>query len=256
MWQTNVKIVLVVFLTLGVFTLVSNIIPQVPSEVPERVEVGPDATPEELVAMGEELYFGAGGCDACHRPDGERAPPLLGVAGINCQERVPDMTCKEYLHQSLVDPGAHITEGYEPIMPDASQFLTPGQVWALVAFLEDQGGEVTVTSDDLAAAVEDEPEEPEPEPAVAVTAPDAILREFGCVSCHVYEGEGEDIGPSVEEIRELDRSPEQLRRMILDPLADTTPGYEAMAGLMPTNFGERLTAGQLETLVRYLRAGE
>ena len=43
-----------------------------------------------------------------------------------------------------------------------------------------------------------------------------------------------------------------IRNAILFPHADTSAGYEAMAGTMPANFGQTLTAGQLASLVQYL----
>ncbi len=46
--------------------------------------------------------------------------------------------------------------------------------------------------------------------------------------------------------------PEYIRRAILQPGADTAEGFEAFAGTMPTNFGDRLTANQLDVLVAYL----
>ena len=41
---------------------------------------------------------------------------------------------------------------------------------------------------------------------------------------------------------------------ILDPAATVSPGYEQFAGVMPPNFGSRLTAAQLEALVGFLAA--
>ena len=61
MWGTNIKIFLTVVGTLAVYTAVANLIPQVRSAVPEAVEIGANATPEELAAIGGELYDGAGG---------------------------------------------------------------------------------------------------------------------------------------------------------------------------------------------------
>ncbi|MFB6240225.1 MAG: cytochrome c, partial [Gemmatimonadota bacterium] len=143
MWKTNLKIVATVLITLGVYTGISNVIPQVESQVPERVEVGPNTSTQELIAMGEKIFHGAGGCEACHGL-GTRAPTLLGEIGNRCGQRQPELSCKEYLHRSLTEPRDFVVEGFQPIMPDMSAQLSPGQIWALVAFLQSQGGEVTV----------------------------------------------------------------------------------------------------------------
>lgn len=266
MWRTNLKIVLTVLGTLGVYTAVANLIPQVESEVPEAREVGADVSPEELVSIGEELFHGAGGCTSCHGL-GTRAPDLLGEIGARCGERVAGQGCKEYLHESLVEPGAYVVEGFQPIMPDVSRTLSDSQVWALVAFLQSQGGEVTVTSEDLsgtggraaaagpatggAATSESGGGDGE----TTSTDPAAIWRSFGCITCHRMDGEGGPVGPPVEEMREGGRSPDYIRRSILSPNADTASGYAPMAGTMPMNFGDRLTAAQLEALVGFLSGG-
>lgn len=277
MWRTNLKIGLTVVGTLAVYTVIANVIPQVESDVPEVVEIGSDVTPAQLVSLGEELFEGAGGCTACHGT-GTRAPDVLGVAGTECEARVPEMTCKEYLYESMVDPGAYVVEGFQPIMPDMRRTLSEGQIWALVAFLQDQGGEVTVTADDIpegenggtgAAAgeafAEEEPVQPgdapgetgeaaasgSGTPSPGAGAPE-LMRAYGCVACHALEGEGAPVGPSVDEIRGADHDPGYVRRGILSPDADTAAGYEAFAGTMPPDFGSRLTAGELETLVDYL----
>lgn len=271
MWRTNLKIVMVVLVTLGVYTGISNVIPQVESEVPERVEIGSDVTVDELASMGEELFHGAGGCEACHGL-GERAPRLVGEIGTRCGERVEGMSCKEYLHESLVDPGAYVVEGFQPIMPALGAQLSDGQIWALVAFLQSQGGEVTVTPEDLegsgaeggggeapaGAAVDGGPAEEDGGPAEEDEGV-ALMRRYGCLACHQVGGEGGEVAPPVEEMRAAGLSEAYVRRSILDPAADTATGYEqdytAFAGTMPPTFGDQLSDEELETLVSYL-AGE
>lgn len=257
MWRTNLKIFLTVLGTLGVYTAVANMIPQVESEVPEAVAIGADVTPEELVRLGDELYQGAGGCETCHGL-GERAPKLLGEIGARCGERRPGMGCKEYLYESLVDPGAHVVEGFQPIMPDLSRTLTDGQIWALVAFLQSQGGEVTVTADDLPEAGEDPGATaaggaaagPGPRGVASAADPRELVDALGCLACHQLEGQGGAVGPPFEEM--AGQEEEYVRRSILEPNADTAQGYEAFAGTMPANFADRLTVAQLEALVRFL----
>lgn len=258
MWRTNLNILLVLVVTLGVYTLVSNIIPQVESDVPEAaaVEIGPETTPEELVSIGERIYEGVGGCTACHAPGGARAPELLGVAGRNCELREPELSCKEYLYRALVDPHAYVVEGYEPIMPSFEGRLSEAQLWSVVAFLEDQGGEVTVAVEDIAVdplaeeppAPDAPPPDPDAPPPVGLEGP-ALVEQYGCMACHQLAGEGGPVGPAFEEVR---GPRDRLRRAILDPAADTTPGYEAFAGTMPTDFGERMTAAELEALLDFL----
>lgn len=262
MWQTNLKVVLVVLVTVGLYTGVANWIPQVQSEPPEELTFSGDVSPEELVAAGEQLFLGAGGCAACHG-SGTRAPNLrtseaeLGTIGERCGDRVPGQDCKAYLHASLVDPTAHVVEGYGAIMPDASRTLSSAQVWSLVAYLQSLGGEVTVTGADIESAPaaggagSGEAAASSPLIAAGSTDPMEILRAGTCMTCHVLGDEGGPIGPPLDNIGSL-RDAAHIRRSILDPNADTTAGYENMAGTMPPNFGQQMSAAQLEALVRFL----
>ncbi|MEE9471794.1 MAG: c-type cytochrome, partial [Gemmatimonadota bacterium] len=84
----------------------------------------------------------------------------------------------------------------------------------------------------------------------AVTDPVELLRTNACFACHQLGEEGVALGPAFETIGTLDA--EYIRRSILLPNADTAPGFEAVAGTMPPNFGDQLTAAQLETIVRFL----
>jgi mono/diheme cytochrome c family protein len=271
MWLTNLKVGAVVLGTILFFTLLANAIPQVQSEVPEDLVLTGDVTPEALVAAGEQLFYGAGACSACHGT-GARAPNLVtdergtGPIGARCGERVAGMSCQEYLYESLVDPNAYVVSGYDPIMPDASRTLSGTQVWALVAYLQSLGGEITVTADVIAAA---EPAGADPAVAAAVppgtaaagAAPGGVvaasldplelLRAHQCVLCHRLDDEGGAIGPPLDGIgARLDAA--ALRAAILDPAANIAAGYETLAGVMPANFGSVMTAAQLEAMVNFL----
>lgn len=268
MGATNLKIALIVLVTVGFYTLVANVIPQVESEVPKELALGAGVSADELVRAGGDVFHGAGGCEACHGL-GTRAPKLLeaegggsglGPIGQRCAQRVEGLSCKEYLHQSMVQPNAYVVEGYEPIMPDMSRQLSPAQIWAVVAFLQSQGGEVTVTGADVGAggASGAAPGAGTPAaggagaaPGSATMDPLALLRELGCLACHVFQGEGGPIGPELTKIGAR-RDVEYLRESILRPEAQIAQGFEPFAALMPRDFGHRLSAAQLDTLVRFL----
>jgi mono/diheme cytochrome c family protein len=271
MTAVDFKVIAVVLVTIGMFTMVANIIPQVQSEVPEALEFTADLTPEELVAAGQNLFNGAGGCTACHAESaGARAPNLLtdyqgtGLIGERCGERVPGMACKAYLYQSLVDPQASPVEGYPPIMPPLRTF-TQAQIWAIVAFLESQGGDVTVVASDVqesapaggagaaaaAGAAGAGAAGAAGGPAVAGSDPHEIMRGNLCVACHVLEGEGAPVGPPLDGVGAR-LSAEEIRNKVLRPGENIAAGYEDFAGIMPPNLGQQMTAAQLEIVVRYL----
>ena len=255
---TNLKILGVVVGTIGLYTLIANAIPQVESEVPEELTFEGDVSSEQLVEAGEDLFGGAGGCTACHGT-GTRAPNLIaaeegaGPIGARCGERVEGQSCKEYLHLAMVDPNAYVVEGYNPIMPDMRRTLSDAQIWSIIAYLQSQGGEVTVTADDIEAEAGDGAAASEGAAGVGAeaTEPRPLLDELGCMACHRLGESGQEVGPPFDGLGSR-LSRKGIRRSILEPEAEVAAGYEDLAGVMPKNFGQRLTADQLETLVDFL----
>ncbi|HMH81876.1 MAG TPA: c-type cytochrome [Gemmatimonadales bacterium] len=266
MWATNAKIVGIVLGTLALYTLIANKIPQVQSEVPQALTLGANVTPEQLVAAGEKVYTGIGGCTTCHGL-GERAPNLLtdekgqGTIGARCGKREPGKSCKQYLYESLDNPTAFVVSGYQPIMPVMTKQLSPEQVWSVIAFLQAQGGSVDVTADDIAKS----------KPAAGALTPGAspgstggafaggstdpkvIIQAAGCLACHKLEGQGQVIAPDLTHVGSR-RDAASIRKKVLDPASSITQGYEKLAGIMPKSFGTMMNASQLEALVDYLAA--
>jgi mono/diheme cytochrome c family protein len=257
MWATNLKVLGVVLGTLALYTLIANKIPQVQSEVPRALTLSADVTPEQLVQAGEQVFTGIGGCTTCHGL-GTRAPNLLtdekgqGPIGARCGKRESGKDCKSYLHEALVQPGAFVVPGYEPIMPDMSRTLSPQQIWAVIAYLEAQGGSVTVTASDIPAA-SSSAGAAGPGVAGGSTDPTAILRGAGCLGCHKLGSEGAAVGPDLTHVgARLNAA--GIREAILLPDAKISRGFENFAGIMPKTFGDQLTANQLEAVVRFLAA--
>ena len=259
MFIKNLKVLAVAVIVLGFYTMVGHMIPQLPSEVPEALDLNA-ATPQAMADAGEKLYNGAGGCTACHGL-GTRAPNLLtdekgeGPIGARCGKREPGKDCKAYLHESLTEPGEYVVKGYGPIMPDMRRTLDAGQIWAIIAFLESQGGEVTVTTEDIKASGGGETAAAEPaaggSSVTATTDPRKLLDEKGCMGCHKLGSEGGEVGPSFTGLGGR-ASKDYIRESIMDPNSKIAKGFENFKGMMPLNFGEQLSAQQLEILVNFL----
>lgn len=261
---TNLKILGTVVVTLGVYTWVANAIPQVESAVPKDVSFSGDVTADQLVSAGQEVFTGSGGCTACHGL-GTRAPNLRtdfngeGPIGARCGDRKPGMSCKEYLHESLVDPHAYIVEGFGPIMPAQGALLTNNQLWAVIAYLESLGGQVDVTAADIESG------EGGGAPATPASSgggagatgggdvPEglALMRQNTCFGCHMLNGEGQEVGPHLDGIGSR-ATKEYIRRSIVDPGAEAAKGYESLLGTMPPNFAQIMTDDQIDSLVDYL----
>ena len=103
-----------------------------------------DAVVESRADAGESLYFentlGVNtGCKVCHslKEGVVIVGPSFHEVGSKAGIAVPGLSAEEYLHQSIVDPDAHIVEGFKPgVMLDRyDELLTQEQIADLVAFL-------------------------------------------------------------------------------------------------------------------------
>ncbi len=99
---------------------------------PADTDTGADVSGD--AANGEAL-FASLGCVGCHSLDGTAGagPSLAGIAG-EAGEEVEGMSAVEYLHQSIVEPGAHVAEGYADIMPPFGT-LSDSDLNDLIAYL-------------------------------------------------------------------------------------------------------------------------
>ena len=183
----------------------------------------------------------------------------LGSIGSRCTGGF-GADCKNYLYTSMTNPGDSVVPGFANIMPDVRRQLDGTQIWAIIAFLQSQGGDVTVTAADLpaesAAGAAGEAEAAGATVAVArsaTTDPRQLLQENACIGCHQIDGAGPPIGPSFDGIGGR-LSADRIRREILDPDAEIAEGFEQFAGMMPKTFGEQLSAAQLEAIVQFLVA--
>jgi mono/diheme cytochrome c family protein len=141
-----------------------------------------------------------------------------------------------------------------------SRTLSPQQLWALVAFLESQGGTVDVTGSDIPAAAAAGSGAANSGAAgtagaarIANGSTDAmeIIRGAGCLGCHKVGTEGGAIGPDLSHVGSR-LSSALIRESILAPDAKVARGYEKFKGIMPKAFGDQLSAAQLESLVQFL----
>jgi len=258
----TIKVSVFALTVMGVYTYYANSIPQLQSKPPEELSLeGGNVTPEQLVKAGEEIFKGKGTCEICHRigQKGTRAPDLAGV-GARAAKSKPGMSAKAYLIESLMNPAAHLVQGYPAIMPKVDKppiALNRSEVWALTAFLESLGGTVTVKLDDIpktagvataggaAPAAELKlPGDP--------TAGQAIFAGKGaCIACHKAGPIGASpVGPDLTQIAKI-QTPDYIMAKILDPASmGTVAGYPP--GVMPRTFGQTLTAKEYLDVVSFL----
>jgi len=247
---------------MGGYTYFANSIPQIESKPPQELSLeGGNVTPAQLVKAGEEIYKTKGTCEICHRigQKGTRAPDLGGV-GARAAKTKPGMSAKAYIIESLIAPQAYVVEGYPPIMPAVDKppiALNRSEVWALTAFLESLGGNVDVTLNDIpatvgaggaggtaAAAEVKMPGDPKLGKAV-------YMGKGTCLACHkAGDIPGTPVGPDLSQIAKI-QTPDYIMRKILDPKGmGTVANYPA--GVMPQDFGTRLTSKEYVDLMAFL----
>jgi mono/diheme cytochrome c family protein len=256
----GLKVSLVGLLVMGSYAGFSNSIPQIESKPPQELSLeGGNVTPAQLVRAGEQIYKTKGDCEICHRigQKGTRAPDLAGV-GARAGRAKAGLSAKQYLIESLVNPGAVVVEGYPPIMPavDKQMSLNRSELWALTAFLQSLGATVDVTLSDIpasvgagaaaggAAAPIKLPGDPKAGQAV-------FAGKGACIACHKAGTLGASpVGPDLTQIARI-QTPEYIMRKILDPAGmGTVSGYPK--GVMPPTLGQTLTAREYTDLVAFL----
>ena len=256
--KTTLAVSIFVIAVIALIAGFASLIPQLESPAPEVVEISGELSGAELVDLGRSVFESAeAGCLACHGlgREGLRAPDLAGI-GSRAAERIPGKSAEEYIRESLGDPCAFVVEGYDCIMPQTLlQTLGPAKITALIAFLQSQGGEVTVrlTAEEASGGTAPSGESTG---GVAGATAEEIVANAGCVACHQIDAVGAagQVGPNLSQVGAR-LTLEGIRQSILTPdavVAEKCPAGPCPSGVMPKDFGIRLSAVQLETLVTFL----
>lgn len=102
-----------------------------------------NASDQTPVESGRELFENKLGCATCHQGgQGQRGAVLENIYGkevkfTNGQTLVRD---DNYIRNSILNPGAQIVEGYQPIMPTFKGQVTEEQLVHLVAYIKSLSG--------------------------------------------------------------------------------------------------------------------
>jgi mono/diheme cytochrome c family protein len=171
----------------------------------------------------------------------------------------PGTSGKQYIIESLIQPGAFLVEGYPNIMPAVDKppiALNRSELWALSAFLESLGGTPDVKLDDIPATAGAPAGGGAAVAEVKIPgdakAGEAVFAGKGtCVACHKAGKIGASpVGPDLSQIAKI-QTPDYIMKKILDPKGSgTVAGFPA--GVMPPTFGQMLTAKEYTDLVAFL----
>jgi cytochrome c2 len=252
---------------IGFFLYVGNSIPQLRQDPPQDLVLAADASAEDFVRAGQDIFYGKGTCALCHEigKKGERCPDLADV-GARAETRIKEEGYKgratngaEYLVESLHEPTIYVVEGYQPSMPPLGRQLSDLEMVAVVAFLESQGGEITVNGQTHFPKWRGEGGGTAPAAAAAAPGPagasgQELVQQWGCVTCHKFDSPDKLIGPSLWDIGAR-KDANYIRESILEPDAVPVEGFpaELMKGTLDgSGFYQKLSLQDLNTLVNYL----
>jgi cytochrome c oxidase subunit 2 len=101
-----------------------------------------------LASEGAKLFADLA-CNTCHRPEVQgRGPVLNGLFGRSVQlEGGTTQTVDEaYVRESIVDPNAKITAGFQPIMPTYQGIVSEEGLLQLIEYLRSLGTDVPEAS--------------------------------------------------------------------------------------------------------------
>ena len=253
--------------TVGLYTLLANAIPQVESEVPEELSFTGDVSPEQLIEAGRGAVQRSRRMHGLPRARHARAQPAHGpgragrdrralrtarrgrglqgvpapVDGRPERVRGGGLPADHARHVADAVRSADLVDDRVPRRARAGRSRSPRRT------SRRRPGRSPARRRATAAAGGGGPS--------ATTDPAALIQELQCVALP-QAGRGRAGGRAAvrrnrlapvdaDEIRARDPRPRGV---------DRRPGYEQFAGVMPPNFGSRLTASQLEAIVDFLAA--
>ena len=118
--------------------MIGSVVAMEPAAFEQWLAGGASASPAE---RGRQLFQSLG-CDTCHRADAlARAPDLAGLLGrqVRLQNGAVVKADEGYIRQSILDPGAQVVQGYQPIMPTFRGLVTEEGILDLIEYIKSLG---------------------------------------------------------------------------------------------------------------------
>jgi mono/diheme cytochrome c family protein len=145
-----IRILLLTVATTAFYTMVGQLVPQKEVHPPTEAQLKKDMSSDDMVKAGQQIVEGKGLCTTCHtfgKSGALRFPDLAGIGGKAASRR-PGHSDVDYLAESIYEPDVYIVPGFNPGMPVINKppiGLTDQEILAVIAFLQSQGGKVSVT---------------------------------------------------------------------------------------------------------------
>ena len=95
--------------------------------------------PEGSLASAGEKLFADLACNTCHRPEAQtRGPVLQGLFGktVTLQTGQTVVADEAYVRESILNPSAKVTAGFQPIMPTFQGLVSEEQLLELIEYVK------------------------------------------------------------------------------------------------------------------------
>ena len=195
LWSNVMKLLTFSLAVIWFYAFVASLVPE--SSTAVSVTELDWTDPDSVAEQGALIFNGKGQCAACHTVDPSAPPgrcPDLTDIGITAANRVPGMSAKDYLIESLYEPEKYLVTGYGKIMPPVWKSpisLSHVEIQAIIAYLQSQGGEIDPTP------FEEPIDRAEADVAAAALPPlltgdpelgKKVYVNAACISCHTVQG--------------------------------------------------------------------
>jgi mono/diheme cytochrome c family protein len=124
------------------------------SKADEKLDLGTLSNDQDLVKVGQKIFFGKGQCALCHTLGGDgrgKCPDLEGAGG---------RLTREFIYETLTEPEEYVRLDFDPAEPKKYPArmpamnkppigLTEQELLTVIAFVQSQGGKVTVSPVEL-----------------------------------------------------------------------------------------------------------
>ena len=116
--------------------MIGEVVVMEPSEYQAWLSGG--AAEGSLASAGEKLFADLA-CNTCHRPDAQgRGPVLQGLFGKTVTLQTGDTVVVDeaYVRESILNPSAKVTAGFQPIMPTFQGLVSEEQLLELIEYVK------------------------------------------------------------------------------------------------------------------------
>ncbi len=196
---------------LGGFAYIAQQIPQEVSQPPqeEKFDAAKVKTVEDIVEIGQKIFFGKGQCALCHALGGGTAGRCPNLGGDN---PVGIKLTREFEYETYTNPEAYVYVDYTQSppkrfaarMPQINKQpigLTEPEMLTVFAFLQSRTGQVEIAPEEVIAMAETQgggTAAPVEEVTGDVQSGGAVFAKMKCGGCHkMGEGGAEEKAPNL-----------------------------------------------------------